>query len=59
MVLSGRSAMALIGWPHGFAHEAFSDHDLQDLAGEGFSVPILALCAYALYLNPWAPWWRE
>ena len=59
MVLSGASLMALMGWPRNFVQSGFGNHDLQELAGEGFSVPIAALCVYVLYLNPWAPWWHD
>ena len=57
-VVTGFGQMLLLGWPRNFApSDAFTSNELYQLAGEGFSVPISAIIAHAMYCNPHAEWW--
>ena len=59
-VLTGADALGALGFSHQDVRDArnkFSDADVQDLCGEAFSMPCIAMCMYLYYLNPHAPWW--
>ena len=57
-VLSGWGHLLLLGWPRSTAPRAqATDGDLRDLAGESYSVPIMAMLTYAVYCCPEMPWW--
>ena len=59
-VLSGAAMLKAVGWPAGYMPaEAFSETVLRSLAGESFSVPIIAQVSFAIYLCPSAPWWKR
>ncbi len=55
-VLSGSCNMRLLGWGERFC-ESFSESELRNLAGEGYSLPIAAVLTLLFYCNPHAIWW--
>ena len=56
--LSGMDAMRLQGFPEQLPPEhVVTDKNLRSLAGEAFSLPMMAGVFYAYWLNPRAPWW--
>ena len=58
-VFTGASHHRAIGWPvHTMPSGIFSDHDLRNLAGESFSLPLCTLLQTAIFLNPHAVWFR-
>jgi hypothetical protein len=60
-VLLGHDLMRLQGFPKAIAgkRSAFSDGNLQNLAGEAFSLPGAGAIIWAFYLNEHGPWWPQ
>ncbi len=57
--LDGSDMLALQGFPQYLVHDPnLSSHEKRNLAGEAFNLPCFGLVMFALYLNPWAPWWK-
>ena len=56
--ISGSGHLRAIGWPKSLCAE-MSDHECRSLAGESFSLPIASAIVCALWLEPYAEWWRE
>jgi hypothetical protein len=55
--ISGDGMLRGMGWGRGFASQTmFSEHQLRNLSGERFSVPIISQLCFVLYINPFAPW---
>ena len=56
--LSGCSNLQLMGWPRDYCPSfQFSEGELRNLAGESYSVPWITALHFAMYMNPWGPWW--
>jgi len=56
--ISGRGNLQLLGHPPGrMSRQSFSESQLRDLAGEGFSVPHACLISFLLFSNPFGAWW--
>ena len=58
-LISGHDLHLLHGFPHRDSHQHFSSAQMTQLIGESFFLPNCATVAYAFYLNPHAPWWRD
>ena len=58
-VLRGSEMAYSQGWPSQLPPFAgrFSDWQIQELAGQGFSLPCATTVAAAYFHNPYAPWW--
>ena len=59
-VLSGSEMAYSQGWPERLPDFAggFSEWQVQELAGQAFSLPSATTVAAAYYYNPWAPRWK-
>jgi hypothetical protein len=57
-VLDGCDALMLQGHPECLTHDPdLSTSEKRVLAGESYHLPSCGVAMYALFLNPWAPWW--
>ncbi len=63
VALSGYDQLRVQGIPIHAAPQrgtdAFTDRQLRSLAGEAFCAPQMLSVAFAFYMNPFAPWWRN
>ena len=47
------------GWPELPPEvDEFSSAQVKMLVGKGFSLPCIAICHLAFWLNPWGNWWN-
>ena len=59
-LVSGYGALRALGFPMAcVTPDAYSARQVRDLAGEAFSLPNMSLVVYALFANPYAPWWAR
>ena len=57
-ILTSFGQMQALGWPRNLASgEEFSQAELSEIAGEGFSVSISCMIVHFYWCNPYAPWW--
>ena len=57
--LDGVDYLRLQGLPKTCDITGLSNSELKDLAGEGYSCPVITSFLVACYYQPWAGWWRE
>ena len=57
-ILSGDAHGRLMDWPSDWSPPKLSQSELRSLAGDSYSLPIMAMIAMGLYSNPNAPWWK-
>jgi len=57
-VLSGSAQLQCMGWPRSEI-ASLPDSELRALSGEVYSLPIASMFHFALFCNPYAPWWGE
>ena len=57
-ILSGDTHVRMMGWPYDCTPPKLSQSELRSLAGDSYSLPIMAMIVMGLYSNPHAPWWK-
>ena len=58
--IDGYDMMRLQGWPRDIIEGCdLSEHELKELAGEGYHLGSFASVATGFFLNPYAPWWSR
>ncbi len=59
-VIDGEDMLSIQGFPKSVSmDDDFSSFEKHQLAGESFHLGVVGVESYALYLNPWAPWWQK
>ncbi len=59
VALDGIDSLRVQGLPINIETTGLEDEKLCDLAGNGYSCPVIAAALLALYWQPWAVWWQE
>jgi len=58
MTLSGTDHLVLLGHPPArMSRAAFSESQMRNLAGEGYSIPCASIITFLLFANPHGQWW--
>ena len=60
--LTGSGQFRALGWgsfPPPAPLDLFSNHEIRDLSGDAFAVPMACTATMCCYLNPFAPSWQQ
>ena len=55
---SKSSHLRLLGWPKAIMGGDFKESELNSLAADGWSLPVMSAVAIACWCNPHAAWWK-
>ena len=56
--ISAKGNLQMLGHPATrMSRERFSENQLRELAGEGFSIPCCSIVSFLMFANPFGEWW--